>query len=117
MSDEGHQMSERDHKKLGKELDLFTFSDTVGKGLPLFTGIRRERPALQRSGESTDFQVSAAGGPLLFQEICLGAVPRTPRALPAGIDGTAFFTEKGAAIYRELERFYLSHQHTYGRNR
>lgn len=30
-------MEERDHKKLGKELDLFTFSDTVGKGLPLFT--------------------------------------------------------------------------------
>jgi len=27
----------RDHKKLGKELDLFTFSDLVGPGLPLFT--------------------------------------------------------------------------------
>ncbi len=37
---------ERDHKKLGRELDLFTFSDSVGKGLPLFTPkgsvIRRE---------------------------------------------------------------------------
>lgn len=37
---------ENDHKKLGRELDLFTFSDTVGKGLPLFTvkgtAIRRE---------------------------------------------------------------------------
>ncbi len=37
---------ERDHKKLGKEMDLFAFSDTVGKGLPLFTPkgatIRRE---------------------------------------------------------------------------
>ena len=35
-----------DHKKLGKELDLFTFSDTVGKGLPLWTPkgavVRRE---------------------------------------------------------------------------
>lgn len=35
-----------DHKKLGKELDLFAFSDSVGKGLPLFTPkgsiIRRE---------------------------------------------------------------------------
>lgn len=30
-------MNERDHKKLGKELDLFTFSDSVGKGLPLYT--------------------------------------------------------------------------------
>lgn len=40
------QMDEHDHKKLGKELDLFTFSDSVGKGLPLFTPkgsvIRRE---------------------------------------------------------------------------
>lgn len=36
----------RDHKKLGKELGLFTFSETVGKGLPLWTPkgatIRRE---------------------------------------------------------------------------
>ncbi|HYD34771.1 MAG TPA: threonine--tRNA ligase [Vitreimonas sp.] len=36
----------RDHKKLGKELDLFVFSDTVGKGLPLWTpkgaAVRRE---------------------------------------------------------------------------
>ncbi len=36
----------RDHKKLGKELELFTFSETVGKGLPLWTPkgatIRRE---------------------------------------------------------------------------
>lgn len=39
-------MNDNDHKKLGKELDLFTFSDTVGKGLPLWTPkgsvIRRE---------------------------------------------------------------------------
>ncbi len=27
----------RDHKKIGKELDLFTFSELVGAGLPLFT--------------------------------------------------------------------------------
>jgi threonyl-tRNA synthetase len=35
-----------DHRKLGQELDLFTFSDLVGKGLPLWTPkgatIRRE---------------------------------------------------------------------------
>lgn len=28
---------ERDHKKLGRELDLFTFSELVGPGLPLWT--------------------------------------------------------------------------------
>lgn len=35
-----NQMEEakaRDHRKIGKELDLFTFSDLVGSGLPLFT--------------------------------------------------------------------------------
>lgn len=35
-----------DHKKLGRELDLFTFSNDVGKGLPLWTSkgatVRRE---------------------------------------------------------------------------
>jgi len=31
------EAKKRDHRKLGKELNLFTFSDIVGKGLPLFT--------------------------------------------------------------------------------
>jgi len=43
---EGDELKDRDHKRLGRELDLFTFSDSVGKGLPLWTPrgavIRRE---------------------------------------------------------------------------
>ena len=31
------EAKKRDHRKLGKQLDLFTFSDLVGSGLPLFT--------------------------------------------------------------------------------
>lgn len=31
------EAEKRDHRKLGKELDLFCFSDLVGSGLPLFT--------------------------------------------------------------------------------
>jgi len=31
------EAKKRDHRKLGKELQLFTFSDLVGQGLPLFT--------------------------------------------------------------------------------
>lgn len=31
------EAEKRDHRKLGAELDLFTFSDLVGPGLPLFT--------------------------------------------------------------------------------
>ena len=29
------EAKKRDHRKIGKELDLFMFSDTVGKGLPM----------------------------------------------------------------------------------
>jgi threonyl-tRNA synthetase len=40
------EAEKRDHRKIGKELDLFIFSDIVGKGLPLWTDkgatIRRE---------------------------------------------------------------------------
>jgi len=31
------EAAKRDHRKLGKELDLFCFSDLVGSGLPLYT--------------------------------------------------------------------------------
>ncbi|MCX6740731.1 MAG: threonine--tRNA ligase [Candidatus Parcubacteria bacterium] len=31
------EAEKRDHRKIGKELDLFTFSDLVGPGLPLYT--------------------------------------------------------------------------------
>lgn len=41
-----YKLRANDHKRLGRELDLFTFSDVVGKGLPLWTPrgatIRRE---------------------------------------------------------------------------
>jgi threonyl-tRNA synthetase len=35
--DQLEEARKRDHRKLGQELDLFTFSDLVGSGLPLFT--------------------------------------------------------------------------------
>ena len=40
------EIRKRDHRRIGKDLDLFVFSDLVGKGLPMFTEkgsiIRRE---------------------------------------------------------------------------
>ncbi len=46
MAENEDNLKDRDHKKLGRELDLFTFSNDVGKGLPLWTekgaAIRRE---------------------------------------------------------------------------
>ena len=35
--DTGEKMDKNDHRILGKELDLFTFSDLVGPGLPMWT--------------------------------------------------------------------------------
>lgn len=35
--DQQEEAKRRDHRKLGKELDLFCFSELVGSGLPLFT--------------------------------------------------------------------------------
>lgn len=32
------EAKKRDHRKLGKDLDLFAFSDLIGKGLPMWTG-------------------------------------------------------------------------------
>jgi threonyl-tRNA synthetase len=46
MANESNEMEKNDHRVIGKELGLFTFSDVVGKGLPLYTDkgatIRRE---------------------------------------------------------------------------
>ncbi|MFA9261999.1 MAG: threonine--tRNA ligase [Undibacterium sp.] len=36
MEEKSPELSEFDHRRLGKELDLFTFSDLVGSGLPLW---------------------------------------------------------------------------------
>jgi len=40
------EIKKRDHRKIGKDLDLFVFTDLIGKGLPIFTEkgsiIRRE---------------------------------------------------------------------------
>jgi len=54
-----HQAAlERDHKKLGKELDLFAFDDDIGKGLPLWlphgTVIRDELEKLMKELEFQD---------------------------------------------------------------
>jgi threonyl-tRNA synthetase len=50
-----HEALARDHKKLGKELDLFTIDEQVGKGLPLWlpngTVIRDELEKLARELE------------------------------------------------------------------
>ena len=55
------EAKKRDHRKLGKELDLFTFSNLVGPGLPLFTPkgtvIKDElQKKIEKIGRSYGFQ-------------------------------------------------------------
>lgn len=52
----------RDHRKLGKELDLFVFSDLVGSGLPLYTPkgavlIEELKNALREISKKYDMQL------------------------------------------------------------
>lgn len=53
------EAKKRDHRKLGQELDLFTFSDLVGAGLPLYTPrgtviIEELKSALKAIGQQYD---------------------------------------------------------------
>ncbi|HBK29080.1 MAG TPA: threonine--tRNA ligase, partial [Parabacteroides sp.] len=55
------EAKKRDHRKIGKELDLFMFSDTVGKGLPMWlpkgTALRlRLQDFLRRIQSRYDYQ-------------------------------------------------------------
>jgi len=58
------EAKKRDHKKLGKELDLFVFSDLVGPGLPLYTfkGATVRREIIKLSNE--------AQAEIGYQEVC-----------------------------------------------
>ncbi len=69
------EAKKRDHRKLGKALDLFTFSDLVGPGLPLFTPrgtiIRQELTAfvwsLQRPLGYQDVTIPHLARPELYK--------------------------------------------------
>lgn len=56
------EAKKRDHRKLGQELDLFTFSDLVGPGLPLYTPrgtvlIEELKNALREISQRHDMQL------------------------------------------------------------
>lgn len=56
------EAKKRDHRKLGQELDLFTFSDLVGPGLPLYTPrgtvlIEEIKNALRQISREHDMQL------------------------------------------------------------
>jgi threonyl-tRNA synthetase len=65
------EAKKRDHRKLGKQLDLFTFSDLVGSGLPLFT----PRGTFLRSQlvEYSESLQRAAG----YEKVCIPHITKT----------------------------------------
>ena len=55
------EAKKRDHRKIGKEMEFFMFSDTVGKGLPMWlpkgTALRlRLQDSLRRIQSRYDYQ-------------------------------------------------------------
>lgn len=53
------EAKKRDHRKLGQELDLFTFSELVGSGLPLFTP---RGTVVRKALEDYSQELQSAGG-------------------------------------------------------
>jgi threonyl-tRNA synthetase len=58
------EAEKRDHRKLGQQLDLFVFSDLVGKGLPLYT---RKGATIRRILERFIVDVEIERG---YQHVC-----------------------------------------------
>ncbi len=75
------QMRQRDHRKLGRELDIFAFSEEVGIGLPLWLPngavLRRELEQLAR-----DYEQRYGYQQVITPEIARGALYRQSGHLP-----------------------------------
>src|SRR5665213_1207563 len=63
--DQLEEARKRDHRKLGQELDLFTFSELVGSGLPLFTP---RGTVLRNELNNLSQELQAAGG---YEEVTI----------------------------------------------
>ncbi|PWB39111.1 MAG: threonine--tRNA ligase [Parcubacteria group bacterium] len=89
----------RDHRKLGKELDLFTFSDMIGGGLPVWlphgTVLRDE---LEKLAKETEFQCGyeRVSTPVISKEALFlksGHLPHYKESMyaPMDIDGEDYY--------------------------
>jgi threonyl-tRNA synthetase len=59
------EAAKRNHRKLGKKLDLFTFSDLVGSGLPMFTP---KGTFIRNQIENAIMEIQARYG---FEKVCI----------------------------------------------
>ena len=114
------QAIERDHRKLGQELDLFAFSDEVGSGLPLWlpagTAIRHELEKLAH-----EMELKAGYQRVATPHVTKARLFRTSGHLPlyedtmfppmrlheGGAPASANDGEAGDGSLDELQKYYL----------
>ena len=96
------EAKKRDHRKLGKELDLFTFDDEVGPGLPLWTPRGtviieqlEKLAARDRSAPTATARCARRTSPRKTSSSAAGTCPTTKRACtrPWRLDGTRYFVK------------------------
>ena len=94
------EAKKRDHRKLGKELELFTFDDDVGPGLPLWlptrhgdhrgTGKAREGNGIRRRLRARPHAASRAG-----EHVSNQRAPAVLRGVDVSADGLAMNEKSG----------------------
>ncbi len=109
----------RDHRKLGQELDLFTFSDDVGQGLPLWlpngTVLREELEKLAKEEERRDGYVRIATPHITKDKLYYrsGHLPyyREDMYAPLDIEGEEYFLKPMNCPHHH--QVYLARPHSY----
>ncbi len=109
----------RDHRKLGQELDLFTFSDDVGQGLPLWlpngTVLREELEKLAKEEERRDGYVRVATPHITKDKLYYrsGHLPyyREDMYAPLDIEGEEYFLKPMNCPHHH--QLYLARPHSY----
>lgn len=117
-----HRLEEsqkRDHRKLGQELELFTFSDDVGKGLPLWlpngTIIREELEKLAKEEERREGYQRVATPHITKDKLYYhsGHLPyyREDMYAPIEIEGEEYFLKPMNCPHHH--QIYLARPHSY----
>jgi threonyl-tRNA synthetase len=113
------ESQKRDHRKLGQELDLFTLSDEVGKGLPLWlpngTILREELEKLAKEQEHREGYRRVATPHITKDKLYYrsGHLPyyREDMYAPIQIEGEEYFLKPMNCPHHH--QIYLSRPHSY----
>jgi threonyl-tRNA synthetase len=113
------EAKKRDHRRLGQELKIFTYSDDVGQGLPLWmpngTVLRDELEKLAKEEERRDGYVRVATPHLTKDKLYFrsGHLPyyKSDMYSPIEIDGEQFYLRPMNCPHHH--QIYLAEQHSY----